>query len=278
MRKIKSEQIVEQVKKLCIEASLYLGEDVLSCIKEKAKSEKSEVGKNILNILVENAEIAKEKIYQYAKILVWLYFVEIGQEVLIEGDTLTDAINEGVRQGYEEGYLRKSVVSPINRVNTKDNTPAVIHYDMVKGDKIKIEFAAKGFGSENMSKMKMLKPSDGLEGIKKFIIDTVSEAGPNPCPPMVIGVGIGGTVDKCAQIAKKALFRELGEFNKDENIAKLESELLTAINKLGIGPQGLGGTTTALGLNIETFPTHIAGLPVVVNINCHASRHKKVVI
>ncbi|HFQ9349306.1 TPA: fumarate hydratase [Clostridioides difficile] len=279
MRKIKSEQIVEQVKKLCIEASLYLGEDVLSCIKEKAKSEKSEVGKNILNILVENAEIAKEKnipICQDTGMAV--FFVEIGQEVLIEGDTLTDAINEGVRQGYEEGYLRKSVVSPINRVNTKDNTPAVIHYDMVKGDKIKIEFAAKGFGSENMSKMKMLKPSDGLEGIKKFIIDTVSEAGPNPCPPMVIGVGIGGTVDKCAQIAKKALFRELDEFNKDENIAKLESELLTAINKLGIGPQGLGGTTTALGLNIETFPTHIAGLPVVVNINCHASRHKKVVI
>ena len=279
MRKIKSEQIVEQVKKLCIEASLYLGEDVLSCIKEKAKSEKSEVGKNILNILVENAEIAKEKnipICQDTGMAV--FFVEIGQEVLIEGDTLTDAINEGVRQGYEEGYLRKSVVSPINRVNTKDNTPAVIHYDMVKGDKIKIEFAAKGFGSENMSKMKMLKPSDGLEGIKKFIIDTVSEAGPNPCPPMVIGVGIGGTVDKCAQIAKKALFRELGEFNKDENIAKLESELLTAINKLGIGPHGLGGTTTALGLNIETFPTHIAGLPVVVNINCHASRHKKVVI
>ena len=279
MRKIKSEQIVEQVKKLCIEASLYLGEDVLSCIKEKAKSEKSEVGKNILNILVENAEIAKEKnipICQDTGMAV--FFVEIGQEVLIEGDTLTDAINEGVRQGYEEGYLRKSVVSPINRVNTKDNTPAVIHYDMVKGYKIKIEFEDKGVGSENMIKMKMLKQSDGLEGIKKFIIDTVSEAGPNPCPPMVIGVGIGGTVDKCAQIAKKALFRELGEFNKDENIAKLESELLTAINKLGIGPQGLGGTTTALGLNIETFPTHIAGLPVVVNINCHASRHKKVVI
>ncbi len=279
MRKINSEQIVEQVKKLCVEANLYLGEDVLSCIKEKVKSEKSEVGKNILNILVENAEIAKEKnipICQDTGMAV--FFVELGQEVVIEGDTLTEAINEGVRQGYEEGYLRKSVVSPISRVNTKDNTPAIIHYDMVKGDKIKIEFTAKGFGSENMSKMKMLKPSDGLEGIKKFIIDTVSEAGPNPCPPMVIGVGIGGTVDKCAQIAKKALFRELGEFNKDENIAKLESELLASINKLGIGPQGLGGTTTALGLNIETFPTHIAGLPVVVNINCHASRHKKVVI
>lgn len=279
MRKIKSEQIVEHVKKLCIEASLYLGEDVLSCIKERAKSEKSEVGKNILNILVENAEIAKEKnipICQDTGMAV--FFVELGQDVVIEGDTLTDAINDGVRQGYEEGYLRKSVVSPISRVNTKDNTPAIIHYEMVKGDKVKIEFAAKGFGSENMSKMKMLKPSDGLEGIKKFIIDTVSEAGPNPCPPMVIGVGIGGTVDKCAQIAKKALFRELGEFNKDENIAKLESELLASINKLGIGPQGLGGTTTALGLNIETFPTHIAGLPVVVNINCHASRHKKVVI
>ncbi|MCC0636131.1 MULTISPECIES: fumarate hydratase [unclassified Clostridioides] len=279
MRKIKSEQIVEQVKKLCIEASLYLGDDVLSCIKEKAKTEKSEVGKNILNILVENAEIAKEKNIPICQDTgMAIFFVEIGQEVLVEGDTITDAINEGVRQGYEEGYLRKSVVSPISRINTKDNTPAIIHYEMVKGDEIKIEFAAKGFGSENMSKMKMLKPSDGLEGIKKFIIDTVSEAGPNPCPPMVIGVGIGGTVDKCAQIAKKALFRELGEFNEDENIAKLESELLASINKLGIGPQGLGGTTTALGLNIETFPTHIAGLPVVVNINCHASRHKKVVI
>lgn len=204
--------------------------------------------------------------------------MEIGQEVLVEGDTLTEAINKGVRRGYTEGYLRKSVVSPIERINTKDNTPAIIHYEMVKGDKLKIEFAAKGFGSENMSKMKMLKPSDGLEGVKNFILDTVSEAGPNPCPPMVVGVGIGGTVDKCAQIAKKSLFREIGKRNEDSSIANLENELLESINKLGIGPQGLGGTTTALDIHIETFPTHIAGLPVVVNINCHASRHKEIVL
>ncbi len=207
-----------------------------------------------------------------------VFFVKVGQEVLVRGSTIEVAINEGVRQGYEEGYLRKSVVDPINRINTKDNTPAIIHYEMVKGDKIEIEFAPKGFGSENMSKMKMLKPSDGVKGIKEFIINTVSEAGPNPCPPIVVGVGVGGTIDKCAQISKKALLRNIGEHSKDRFIAELERELLAEINKLGIGPQGLGGNTTALSVNIETFPTHIAGLPVVVNINCHASRHKKVII
>ena len=195
------------------------------------------------------------------------------------GKTIEEAINDGVREGYEEGYLRKSVVEPISRENTKDNTPAIIHYEMAKGDKLSIEFAPKGFGSENMSKLKMLKPSDGIGGVKKFIIETVKEAGPNPCPPIVVGVGIGGTVDKCAQIAKKALFRDVGKHNsKDSYLADLEKELLIEINNLGIGPQGLGGNTTALAVNIETFPTHIAGLPVVVNINCHASRHKKVVI
>ncbi|MBU5307222.1 fumarate hydratase [Clostridioides mangenotii] len=279
MKKISSEKVIEAVKQLCIEANLYLGSDVINSFEENLKLEKSDAGKNILDILIENANIAKENnipICQDTGMAV--FFVEVGQEVVIEGDTLTEAINEGVRRGYTDGYLRKSVVSPIDRINTRDNTPAVIHYEMVKGDKLKIEFAAKGFGSENMSKMKMLKPSDGVDGIKKFILETVSEAGPNPCPPMVVGVGIGGTVDKCAQIAKKALFREIGKRSEVKNIEELENELLESINKLGIGPQGLGGTTTALDIHIETFPTHIAGLPVVVNINCHASRHKEIVL
>ena len=203
-------------------------------------------------------------------------FVEIGQEVHIVGGLLQDAINEGVRRGYDEGFLRKSVVKdPIHRVNTKDNTPAIIYYDIVSGDKIKITVAPKGFGSENMSRIKMLKPSDGLQGVKDFIIETVKLAGPNPCPPIVIGVGIGGTFDKAAYLAKKALIRPLDKRNEDKFYSDLEEELLANINKLGIGPQGFGGKTTALGLNIETYPTHIAGLPVAVNINCHATRHKE---
>ncbi|CEN97696.1 MAG: fumarate hydratase [Paeniclostridium sp.] len=279
MRIIRSSQITEAVKDLCIKANIYLGEDVKQSIGEYETKEKNELGKNVLNILIQNYKIAEEKqmpICQDTGMAV--FFVKVGQTVLIDGQNITDAINEGVRQGYVDGYLRKSVVDPISRVNTKDNTPAIIHYDIVEGDKIYIEFAPKGFGSENMSKLKMLKPSDGIDGIKKFIIDTVKEAGPNPCPPIVVGVGIGGTVEKCAQIAKKALLRDLGTYNEDNNLKMLEIDILKEINKLGIGPQGLGGNTTALAVNIESFPTHIAGLPVVVNINCHASRHKSIEI
>ncbi|MGL5757015.1 MAG: fumarate hydratase [Paraclostridium sp.] len=279
MRIIKSSQITEVIKEICIKANIYLGEDVKKSIREYETKENNELGKNILNILIKNCEVAEEKqmpICQDTGMAV--FFIKIGQDVHVEGQNITDAINEGVRQGYTEGYLRKSVVSPIDRINTKDNTPAIIHYDIVEGENIIIEFAPKGFGSENMSKLKMLKPSDGINGIKEFIIETVREAGPNPCPPIVVGVGIGGTVEKCAQIAKKSLLRDIGKHNEDKKIKELEMEILQEVNKLGIGPQGLGGNTTALAVNIETFPTHIAGLPVVVNINCHASRHKKVII
>ena len=279
MRIINSSEITNIVKDMCIEANIYLGNDVKNAIRAYEKEEESILGKNILNILMKNCEIAEEKqipICQDTGMAV--FFVSIGQDVHIEGMNITDAINEGVRQGYLEGYLRKSVVYPIDRINTKDNTPAIIHYDIIEGDNITIEFAPKGFGSENMSKLKMLKPSDGVNGIKQFIIETVKEAGPNPCPPIVVGVGIGGTIEKCAQIAKKSLLRELGNHNEDETIKQLEIDILKDINNLGIGPQGLGGNTTALAVNIEAFPTHIAGLPVVVNINCHASRHKKVKI
>jgi fumarate hydratase subunit alpha len=279
VRIINSSEITNIVKDMCIEANIYLGNDVKNAIRAYEKEEESILGKNILNILMKNCEIAEEKqipICQDTGMAV--FFVSIGQDVHIEGMNITDAINEGVRQGYLEGYLRKSVVYPIDRINTKDNTPAIIHYDIVEGDNITIEFAPKGFGSENMSKLKMLKPSDGVNGIKQFIIETVKEAGPNPCPPIVVGVGIGGTIEKCAQIAKKSLLRELGNHNEDETIKQLEIDILKDINNLGIGPQGLGGNTTALAVNIEAFPTHIAGLPVVVNINCHASRHKKVKI
>ncbi|WP_434798651.1 fumarate hydratase [Terrisporobacter vanillatitrophus] len=279
MREIDSKIITKEVKKLCIEGNIYLGDDVIKSFKENLEKEKSDLGKDILSILIENAQIAKETHIPLCQDTgMAVFFVEIGQEVMIKGDTLTDAINKGVSEGYTDGYLRKSVVSPITRINTKDNTPAIIHYEMVKGDKIKIQYAPKGFGSENMSQLKMLKPSDGIEGVKEFIVKTVSEAGPNPCPPIVVGVGIGGTVDKCAQIAKKALFRDIGTHSEDEMIADLEKEMIKKINDLGIGPQGLGGNTTALAVNIETFPTHIAGLPVVVNINCHSARHKQVII
>ncbi len=279
MREVNSKVIEDSVMKMCIDGCINLDKSVIDIFKENREKESSEVAINILDILIENANIAKETnkpLCQDTGMAV--FFVKIGQDVHITGDNITDAINKGVSRGYTEGYLRKSVVSPIERLNTNDNTPAVIHYDIVNGDKIEIDYAAKGFGSENMSQMKMLKPSDGIDGIKEFILKVVKEAGPNPCPPIVVGVGIGGTVDKCAQIAKKSLFREIGVHNKDKFIEDLEKEMLEKVNNLGIGPQGLGGKTTALAVNIESYPTHIAGLPVVVNINCHSSRHKKVII
>ncbi|MBZ4646200.1 MAG: hydro-lyase, Fe-S type, tartrate/fumarate subfamily [Clostridia bacterium] len=280
MREINANQVIETVEKLCIDANYYLNEDIKYGIQNFMESEKSPVGKDILNKLIENAEIAKEQnmpICQDTGMAV--IFVEAGQDAHIVGGSLTDAINEGVRRGYEKGYLRKSVVKdPLDRVNTGDNTPAVIHYDIVPGDKIKIIAAPKGFGSENMSAVKMLKPSDGVKGVIDFVIQTVDQAGANPCPPIVVGVGIGGTMEKAAYLAKKALLRPINQRSHNEYYGSLEQELLEKINRLGIGPQGLGGTTTALAVNIETFPTHIAGLPVAVNISCHVARHAEAVL
>lgn len=280
MREVNVEQIIETVKNLSIEANYFLGSDIKEALKKSREEETYELAGQVLDKIMLNSEIAKnEQMPMCQDTGMACVFVEIGQDVHITGGKLEDAINEGVRRGYDEGFLRKSVVGdPIRRVNTNDNTPAIIYYDIVDGDKIKITLAPKGFGSENMSKIGMLKPSDGLEGVKKFIIDTVKAAGPNPCPPMVVGVGIGGTFDKAAYLAKKALIRPVNTSNKDEFYKDLEEELLTKINELGIGPQGFGGKTTALGLNIEVYPTHIAGLPVAVNINCHATRHKEAII
>jgi len=279
MRVIKAETVVDAVRKMCIEANFNLNKDMENALINGLEKEESPIGQQILKDLLKNAEIAKNKrvpMCQDTGMVV--VFVEIGEEVFVEGN-LKEAINEGIRQGYKEGFLRKSIVSdPILRENTKDNTPGVIHYDFVTGDGLKITVAPKGFGSENMGRLKLLKPSDGIEGIKEFIIETVELAGPNPCPPIVIGVGIGGTMDEVTKIAKKALLRPVNENSKLQHIAKLEDEILEAVNDLGIGPQGLGGRVTALGVNIETYATHIAGLPVAVNINCHASRHLEVIL
>ena len=277
MREIHISKIIDTVKELCIEANYYLSNDVKRALCNAKENETWPLAENILDQIILNSDIAKNENMPICQDTgMACIFIDIGQDVHIVGGLLDDAINEGVRRGYEEGFLRKSVVKdPINRINTKDNTPAIIYYNMVAGDKIKITVAPKGFGSENMSRIKMLKPSDGLQGVKDFIIETVKLAGPNPCPPIVIGVGIGGTFDKAAYLAKKALIRPLDKRNEDKFYSDLEGELLANINKLGIGPQGFGGKTTALGLNIETYPTHIAGLPVAVNINCHATRHKE---
>lgn len=275
MKEVNVIDITKKVREMCIESNYYLCQDIRDRLKEAQDKETFPIAKGILDKIIINADIAKnENMPMCQDTGMACIFVEIGQEVHIKGGSLEDAINEGVRQGYKDGYLRKSVVKdPLNRVNTGDNTPAVIYYNIVAGDKLKITVAPKGFGSENMSKIKMLKPADGLEGVIDFILEVVKIAGPNPCPPTVIGVGIGGTFDKAANLAKKALIRPTAERNSNPFYGKLEEELLEKINSLGIGPQGFGGKTTALAVNIETYPTHIAGLPVAVNINCHATRH-----
>ncbi|MFL0249159.1 fumarate hydratase [Clostridium neuense] len=280
MREISSEKITEVVKKLCIEANYNLPEDIEESLKRFYDNENWDIAKDMLDKIIKNVAIAKnEQVPICQDTGMACVFLEIGQDVHVTGELIEDAVNKGVKQGYIEGYLRKSVVKdPIDRVNTGDNTPAAIYYEIVKGDQIKITVVPKGFGSENMSKIKMLKPAEGIEGVKEFIIKTVEEAGPNPCPPMIIGVGIGGTFDKAAFLAKKALMRPINVSNNDKKYAELEKELLEKINKLGIGPQGFGGNTTAIGLNIEKYPTHIAGLPVAVNISCHVTRHKSEII
>ena len=275
MRTIDVSEITENIKEMCMEANHYLSKDMDNEMKKAVEKEESPLGKQMLLQLQENLQIAAEDripICQDTGMAV--IFIEIGQDVHFEGGILEDAINEGVRQGYKEGYLRKSVVGdPIIRENTKDNTPAIVYYSIIKGDKVKIKVAPKGFGSENMSRVFMLKPADGIEGVKNAILTAVRDAGPNACPPMVVGVGIGGTFEKCALMAKEALTREAGTHSDIPWAKELEEEMLDKINKLGIGPGGLGGTTTALAVNVNTYPTHIAGLPVGINICCHVNRH-----
>lgn len=275
LRIIKTEEITRTIKQMCIEANHILSPDMQSIFEEATKREESPLGKQILSQLKENLKIAKEDMIPICQDTgMAVVFLKVGQEVHIEGGSLTKAVNQGVREGYTEGYLRKSVVAdPLERVNTNDNTPAVIHYEIVEGDQFDITVAPKGFGSENMSRVFMLKPADGIEGVKDAVLMAVKDAGPNACPPMVVGVGIGGTFEKCALMAKHALTRDLKTVSPIPYIRELEAELLEKINRLGIGPGGLGGTITALAVNIETYPTHIAGLPVAVNICCHVNRH-----
>ena len=275
MRTIHTEEIISNIRQMCIEANHMLTPDMQKALECAVTDEKSPIGQKVLGQLQDNLQIAQEDTIPICQDTgMAVVFLEIGQDVHFEGGSLTDAINEGVRQGYVDGYLRKSVVKdPLIRENTKDNTPAVIHYDLVPGDKVKITVAPKGFGSENMSRIFMLKPADGIEGVKNAILTAVKDAGSNACPPMVVGVGIGGTFEKCALLAKKALTRPVDERSSIPYVKELEEELLATINRLGIGPGGLGGSTTALAVNIDTYPTHIAGLPVAVNICCHVNRH-----
>lgn len=280
MREVNVSIITDNIKEMCIEANHFLTDDMKNVFENAVKNEESALGKQVLGQLEENLKIAgKDMIPICQDTGMAVVFINVGQDVHLTGGDITDAINEGVRRGYVEGYLRKSVVKdPIYRENTKDNTPAVIHFNIVPGDKVDITVAPKGFGSENMSRVFMLKPADGIEGVKEAILTAVKDAGPNACPPMVVGVGIGGTFEKCAYLAKKALTRDLNEESPVEYVRNLEKEMLEKINKLGIGPGGLGGTQTALAINIETYPTHIAGLPVAVNICCHVNRHSHRVI
>lgn len=275
IRTVSTEEIIKNVKEMCIEANHFLSKDMDEAMKNAVDTEKSELGRKILNQLQDNLKIADEEMIPICQDTgMAVLFLEVGQDVHFEGMAIEDAVNEGVRRGYTEGFLRKSVVKdPLIRENTKDNTPAVLHYSIVPGDKVKIIMAPKGFGSENMSRVFMLKPADGMEGVKNAILTAVKDAGPNACPPMVVGVGIGGTFEKCALLAKKALTRPVNEHSDIPYVKELENEMLEKINKLGIGPGGLGGTTTALAVNINTYPTHIAGLPVAINICCHVNRH-----
>lgn len=275
IRTVNTDEIIKNVKEMCIEANHYLSPDMDEAMKKAVTTEKSELGRKILNQLQDNLKIADEETIPICQDTgMAVIFLEVGQDVHFEGMAIEDAVNDGVRQGYTEGFLRKSVVGdPLLRENTKDNTPAVVHYSIVPGDKVKITMAPKGFGSENMSRVFMLKPADGIEGVKHAILTAVKDAGPNACPPMVVGVGIGGTFEKCALLAKKALTRPVNEHSDIPYIKDMEEELLGKINQLGIGPGGLGGTTTALAVNINTYATHIAGLPVAVNICCHVNRH-----
>lgn len=275
IRTVQTDTIIANIREMCIEANHYLSEDMDAAMKQALETEKSDLGKKILGQLQDNLKIAdQERIPICQDTGMAVIFLEIGQDVHFEGMNIEDAVNEGIRQGYVDGYLRKSVVrDPLERENTKDNTPAVIHYSIVSGDKVKITVAPKGFGSENMSRVFMLKPAEGIEGVKNAILTAVKDAGPNACPPMVVGVGIGGTFEKCALLAKQALTRSVNEWSDIPYVRELEREMLDKINRLGIGPGGLGGTTTALKVNINTYPTHIAGLPVAVNICCHVNRH-----
>jgi fumarate hydratase subunit alpha len=280
MREISTKDIIKAVKDLCIDANYYLGKDVEDALQRAYEKEESPVGKATLKQILDNVQISKQGEFPMCQDTgTAVVFVDMGDQVCIKDGNLFEAINEGVRQGYKDGYLRKSILAdPIERKNTGDNTPSVIHLDIVKGDKLKIIVAPKGGGSENMSEVKMMKPADGVEGVKNFVIDMVKRSGSNPCPPIIVGVGIGGSFEKCAEMAKRALLRPIGSKHPNPFYANLEAELLEKVNKLGVGPQGFGGTQTALAVHIETYPCHIASFPAAVNINCHVARHKEVVL